>query len=112
MSTKMYNIRLNTILRSGSINGFSQQQWFIFDQIGLQFRHAAIPQIDCPTDDCLILPHLADSRVRLSNEWTPTLCDVMMAWPWLQCQRKFVSADVSCNTFSFDWRNQYDKRLN
>ena len=59
------------------------------------------------------LPQVTASFGRLSKEWTPALCTSCMyivSWPWLQCQRKFVSADVSCNTFSFDWHNQCDKR--
>ena len=142
MSMKFYNIRLNTILTSGSVSELvrvvvspkwpapfsrlskdwtpmirnesntmsmnTQWQWFIFDQ--LQFIHAAMPvywslllfpQTDCPK----WLHHLG----RLSKEWTPTLCDVIVVWPWLQCQRKFVSAE--CNTFSFDWRNHMTKDL-
>ena len=83
----------------------TQWQWFIFDQI--QFRHTAMPvywslllfpQIDWPR----WLPHLVDSR-----RSEPQL--VIVVWPWLQCQRKFVSAGR--NIFSFDWRNHMTRDL-
>ena len=55
------------------------------------------------------LPQITTSFGRLSKKWTPTLCDVIVVWPWLQCQRQFVSAE--CNAFSFDWRNHITKDL-
>ena len=65
------------------------------------------PQIDCPR----WLPHLSDPR-RSEPQLSVTSWMYIVAWPWLQCQRKFVSTDVSCNASSFDWRNQYDNKAN
>ena len=68
------------------------------------------PQIDCPRWlPHFPEPHLTDSR-RCEPQLPVTSWMYIVVWPWLQCQRKFVSVDVSCNTFGFDWRNQYDKR--
>ena len=68
------------------------------------------PQIDCPRWlHHFPGPHLTESR-RSEPQLSVTSWMYIVVWPWLQCQRKFVSADVSCNTFGFDWRNQYDLR--
>ena len=68
------------------------------------------PQIDCPRWlPHFPGPHLADSR-RSEPQLSVTSWMYIVVWPWLQCQSTFVSADVSCNTFGSDWRNQYDKR--
>ena len=51
------------------------------------------------------LPQMTASFGRLSKEWTPTLCDVIVVWPWLQCQRKFVStATHSVLTDAIIWQ--------
>ena len=69
--------------------------------IALRYCYPALSSPD-------LLPHLAASRSsELQLSVTSWMCIVV--WPWLQCQRKFMSADVSCNTFSFDWRNRLPK---